>query len=31
MRQLMDEVSFETREDHGTTVKLRKTWRVNAR
>jgi serine/threonine-protein kinase RsbW len=31
MRELMDEVSFETRPDHGTTVRLRKTWRVSAR
>lgn len=31
MRELMDEVSFETRPDHGTTVRLRKTWRVPAR
>jgi anti-sigma regulatory factor (Ser/Thr protein kinase) len=25
MRSLMDEVTFRTREDHGTTVLLRKT------
>jgi serine/threonine-protein kinase RsbW len=31
MRELMDEVAFETRADHGTTVRLRKTWRVSAR
>jgi len=31
MRELMDEVTFETRSDHGTTVRLRKTWRVPAR
>jgi serine/threonine-protein kinase RsbW len=30
MRELMDEVTFETRPDHGTTVHLRKTWRVTA-
>jgi len=30
MRELMDEVTFETRPDHGTTVRLRKTWRVTA-
>jgi serine/threonine-protein kinase RsbW len=30
MRELMDEVTFETRSDHGTTVRLRKTWRVAA-
>jgi len=30
MRELMDEVTFETRADHGTTVRLRKTWRVPA-
>jgi len=23
-------VTFETRSDHGTTVRLRKTWRVAA-
>ncbi|HEY2924107.1 MAG TPA: ATP-binding protein [Candidatus Eisenbacteria bacterium] len=28
MRELMDEVKFETRDDHGTTVRLRKTRRV---
>ena len=26
MRELMDEVTFETRADHGTTVRLKKTW-----
>jgi serine/threonine-protein kinase RsbW len=31
MRELMDEVTFENRPDHGTTVRLRKTWRVSAR
>ena len=31
MRELMDEVTFETRADHGTTVRLRKTWRAAAR
>jgi len=31
MRSLVDEVTFENRDDHGTTVRLRKTWRVNAR
>jgi len=31
MRELMDEVTFETRADHGTTVRLRKTWSVSAR
>src|SRR5437763_7789637 len=31
MRELMDEVAFETRPDHGTTVRLRKTWRVPTR
>ena len=31
MRELMDEVTFETRADHGTTVRLRKTWQVSAR
>ncbi len=31
MRELMDEVTFETRADHGTTVHLLKTWQVPAR
>jgi serine/threonine-protein kinase RsbW len=31
MRALMDEVTFETRGDHGTTVRLRKSRRVAAR
>ena len=31
MRELMDEVTFETRDDHGTTVRLRKARRVAAR
>lgn len=31
MRTLMDEVKFDTRTDHGTTVRLRKTRRVAAR
>jgi serine/threonine-protein kinase RsbW len=31
MRALMDEVKFETREDHGTTVRLRKSRPVAAR
>ncbi len=31
MRELMDEVTFETRSDHGTTVTLRKLKRVAAR
>jgi len=31
MRELMDEVTFETRKDHGTTVTLRKMRRVAAR
>ncbi|HZI89602.1 MAG TPA: ATP-binding protein [Candidatus Polarisedimenticolia bacterium] len=28
MRELMDEVTFETRPDHGTTVHLRKRFRI---
>ncbi len=31
MRELVDEVKFETRGDHGTTVRLRKTRHVAAR
>lgn len=31
MRELVDEVKFETRGDHGTTVRLRKMRRVAAR
>ncbi|HYQ96462.1 MAG TPA: ATP-binding protein [Candidatus Eisenbacteria bacterium] len=31
MRELMDEVTFETRGDHGTTVRLRKARRVATR
>lgn len=31
MRELVDEVTFETRGDHGTTVRLRKLRRVAAR
>lgn len=31
MRELMDEVTFQTRGDHGTTVTLRKTRSVPAR
>jgi serine/threonine-protein kinase RsbW len=30
MRELMDEVAFETRDDHGTTVRLKKARRVAA-